>query len=126
MFYESGPRLAAALGDLTAGLSEREAAVCRELTKLHEEVRRGRVAYLAAAYAAAAEPKGEIVLVIGPPPENEGTSPASLDEMLRDALARGSVKDAVAEVATVTGEPRAEVYRRALALTRGERDGKEA
>ena len=67
VLFETGPRLAAALADLAEGLGPREAAVCRELTKLHEEVRRGDLAALAAHYEAADEPRGEIVLVIAPP-----------------------------------------------------------
>ena len=69
ILYETGPRLAAALADLAQGLGPREAAVCRELTKLHEEVRRGALAALAQDYATADEPRGEIVLVIAPPTE---------------------------------------------------------
>jgi 16S rRNA (cytidine1402-2'-O)-methyltransferase len=115
VLFESGPRLAGALADLAAGLGAREAAVCRELTKLHEEVRRGSLAELAAHYATAAEPRGEIVLVIGP-----AAAPApgggDVDALLRQALERLSVKEAVAEIAAVTGEPRREIYQRALAL----------
>src|SRR5271170_5426428 len=66
--FETGPRVAATLADLAAELGEkREAALCRELTKLHEEILRGDLATLAQAYAAVA-PRGEIVLVIAPPP----------------------------------------------------------
>lgn len=125
ILFETGPRLAEALDDLAAGLGPREAAVCRELTKLHEEVRRGTLDELAHAYADASAPKGEIVVAIAPPPDDERAQPADLDAMLRDALARASLKDAVAEVATITGEPRGEVYRRALALAKG-RDGENA
>src|SRR5580693_4047958 len=60
VLFETGPRLAAALADLAAGLGEREAAICRELTKLHEEVRRGTLAELASAYRELPEPRGEI------------------------------------------------------------------
>ena len=67
ILFESGPRLPAALADLAAGLAGREAAVCRELTKLHEEVRRGDLAELAQAYADGAETRGEIVIVVAPP-----------------------------------------------------------
>ncbi len=117
LLFETGPRLAAALADLAHGLGAREAAVCRELTKLHEEVRRGDLATLAAHYEAAGEPRGEIVLVIAPPAA-DNTEAADLDALLRRALKRLSVKEAVAEVATVTGRPRREVYRRALDLTK--------
>jgi 16S rRNA (cytidine1402-2'-O)-methyltransferase len=117
LLFETGPRLAAALADLAQGLGPREAAVCRELTKLHEEVRRGDLSALAAHYESAGEPRGEIVLVIAPPAA-ETTDAADLDALLRKALARVSVKEAVAEVAAVTGRPRREVYQRALALAK--------
>jgi 16S rRNA (cytidine1402-2'-O)-methyltransferase len=120
VLFESGPRLAAALADLAAVLGPRPAAVARELTKAHEEVRRGTLAELATAYAAA-EPKGEIVVVIGGPIEMPPEADA-LDAMLRDALARLSVKDATAEVAAAAGLPRREVYARALVLNRGDAD----
>jgi 16S rRNA (cytidine1402-2'-O)-methyltransferase len=117
LLFETGPRLAAALADLAEGLGPREAAVCRELTKLHEEVRRDDLTALAAHYEAADEPRGEIVLVIAPPAA-ETTDAADLDALLRKALARVSVKVAVAEVAAVTGRPRREVYQRALELAK--------
>jgi 16S rRNA (cytidine1402-2'-O)-methyltransferase len=120
VLFESGPRIAAALADLAAGLGAREAAVCRELTKLHEEVRRGELAALARDYTDGAETRGEFVVVIGPP-KDTAREPADIDALLRQALARLSVKEAVAEIAGVTGEPRREVYQRALALTK-ERD----
>ncbi len=115
VFYESGPRLAESLADLAAGLGPRPAAVCRELTKTFEEVRRGDLATLAAAYAGT-EPKGEIVLVVGPPLE-EAAGDADVDAALARALGESSLKDAVAAVTAVTGRPKREVYARALALT---------
>jgi len=115
VLFETGPRIAAALADLATGLGPREAAVCRELTKLYEEVRRGDLASLAAHYAASDEPRGEIVIVIAPPGA-PASDAADLDALLRQALGRVSVKDAVAEIAAVTGRPRREVYQRALAL----------
>ncbi len=119
VLFESGPRLASALADLAAGLGPRPAAICRELTKLHEEIRRGDLTGLAGDYAAGREIRGEIVIVVAPPADEE-TQAGDLDEMLRRALARVSVKDAVGEVALATGRPRREVYRRALEL---EKDG---
>jgi 16S rRNA (cytidine1402-2'-O)-methyltransferase len=115
VLFESGPRLAGALADLAQGLGPRAAAVCRELTKLHEEVRRGDLPALARHYAGDAETRGEIVIVIAPPAE-EALSAVDLDDLLRRALARVSVKDAVGEVAAATGRPRREVYQRALDL----------
>src|SRR6266511_4195130 len=115
VLFESGPRLAAALADLAAGLGPRDAAICRELTKLHEEVRRGDLATLARDYAVAAEPRGEIVIVVAPPDPQAATSDAAdLDALLRQALERVSLKEAVGEIAAVTGRPRREVYQRAL------------
>lgn len=123
LLFETGPRLADALADLADGLGQREAAVCRELTKLHEEVRRGDLAALAAHYETAGAPKGEIVLAISPPAE-QSTEDADVDALLRSALDRLSVKEAVSEIAAVTGRPRREVYSRALALAKDE-DGDE-
>jgi 16S rRNA (cytidine1402-2'-O)-methyltransferase len=119
VLFESGPRLAATLSDLAEGLKSRETAVCRELTKLHEEVRRGDLAALAHHYATADEPRGEIVLVIAPPVA-ERPDAADVDALLRHALARLSVKEAVGEIAAVTGRPRREVYQRALALSKAD------
>jgi 16S rRNA (cytidine1402-2'-O)-methyltransferase len=117
VLFESGPRIAGALADLAVGLGAREAAICRELTKLHEEVRRGDLAALARDYAGGAETRGEFVIVIAPPtPDTAETT--DIDTLLRQALARLSVKEAVAEIAAVTGEARREVYQRALALAK--------
>jgi 16S rRNA (cytidine1402-2'-O)-methyltransferase len=119
VLFETGPRLADALAALAEGLGARQAAVCRELTKLHEEVKRGDLAALARDYAATAEPRGEIVLVIAPPERPAGALDAGeLDALLQRALERLSVKAAVAEVAAVTGAPRRAVYQRALALSK--------
>jgi 16S rRNA (cytidine1402-2'-O)-methyltransferase len=123
ILFETGPRLAASLNDLAAGLGAREAAVCRELTKLHEEVRRGELAALARDYAAEPEPRGEMVIVVAPPAADERPDLGETDALLRTALARASVRDAVAEVATLTGQSRGEVYRRALALSKERSEG---
>jgi 16S rRNA (cytidine1402-2'-O)-methyltransferase len=119
VLFESGPRIASALADLAEGLGLREAAVCRELTKLYEEVRRDDLATLARDYAGSAETRGEFVIVIAPPDAQASvTDAADLDALLRQALTRLSVKEAVGEIATVTGHPRREVYQRALALAK--------
>jgi 16S rRNA (cytidine1402-2'-O)-methyltransferase len=122
VLFETGPRVAATLADLAARLGERDAALCRELTKLHEEVRRGDLGTLARG-ATADEPRGEIVLLIGPPPAAEQPSAADTDAMLRQALTRLSLKDAVGEVADATGLPRRDVYQRALALAKETSEG---
>jgi 16S rRNA (cytidine1402-2'-O)-methyltransferase len=122
VLFETGPRIAASLADLAAGLGAREAAIGRELTKLHEEVRRGVLPALAEHYAGEAEIRGEFVLVIAPPAEEETQASADdVDALIRAALARVSMKDAVAEVSAATGLPRRDVYQRALALAK-ERD----
>ena len=118
ILYEAGPRLARTLADLATGLGARDAAICRELTKLHEEVRRDDLARLAQVYAQGAETRGEIVIVVAPPEEGtDQPSAMEVDALLRRALERASVKDAVSEVAAATGRPRREIYQRALALT---------
>jgi 16S rRNA (cytidine1402-2'-O)-methyltransferase len=122
VLFESGPRLPAALADLASGLGERVAAVCRELTKLHEEVRRGDLSTLARDYAQGAETRGEIVIVVAPPAE-QAEDAGEVDVLLRQALARASLKDAVGEVALATGQPRRVVYQRALALSKESGDG---
>src|SRR5262249_32475646 len=117
VLFESGSRLGTTLADLADGLGPRAAAVCRELTKLHEDIRRGDLAALARHYAGDAETRGEIVVVVAPPETLEAATDATaLDTLLRNALARLSVKEAVGEIAAVTGRPRREVYQRALAI----------
>src|SRR5262249_15939344 len=120
VLFESGPRLAATLRDLSNGLGTRDAAVCRELTKLHEEIRRGDLGGLAQHYEHAGEKRGEIALVIAPAAHQATQAePAEIDDLLRVALARSSVKDAVAEVAMLTGQSRRELYRQAQARRGG-------
>jgi 16S rRNA (cytidine1402-2'-O)-methyltransferase len=117
VFFETGPRIAATLADLAAELGSREAAVCRELTKIHEEIRRGDLTALAQT-SAASEIRGEFVLVVAPPSEQPSADDADL--LLRKALARVSLKDAVGEVAVATGVSRRELYQRALVLAKEE------
>jgi 16S rRNA (cytidine1402-2'-O)-methyltransferase len=116
VIFESPRRLAATLAELASVFGARPAAIARELTKFYEEFRRGTLPELAARLAGEPDPKGEIVLVIGPPDEEEPMQPADIDALLAAALGRGSLKDAAAEIAAATGLPRREVYARALAL----------
>lgn len=116
VFYESGPRLAACLADIAAVLGCREVAVAREITKLHEEVRRGLAPALAGALAGEPAPRGEIVLMVGPPVA-EVASAEDIDALLQAALAEHPVKEAARLVAARTGESRSDLYRRALTLT---------
>jgi 16S rRNA (cytidine1402-2'-O)-methyltransferase len=120
VLFESGARIAATLADLAAALGGREASVCRELTKVHEEVRRGDLATLAQSYAQTGT-KGEIVIVVGPPTA-EHASATDTDALLRAALERVSLKDAVGEVALATGGSRRELYQRALTLVKRDAD----
>jgi len=118
VLFETGPRLTTTLADLVAGLGpNREAALCRELTKLHEEVKRGELARLAQT-CAGDELRGEIVIVIAAPQAPVQIGAAESEGLLRDALERLSLKDAVAEVAQITGRRRRELYQCALALNR--------
>jgi 16S rRNA (cytidine1402-2'-O)-methyltransferase len=115
IFYESTQRLAESLADMVERLGNRIAAVARELTKLHEEVRRGRLAELAEYYRARGSARGEAVVLVGAP-EPARPDAAEVDEMLRAALTQCSVRDAAAQVASETGLARGELYRRALSI----------
>lgn len=115
VFYESGPRLADSLAALAEGLGDREAAVAREITKLHEQCVTGSLTQLAERYAPA-RPKGEIVIVVGPPPQPEGASDAELDFALKEALQNLSPSRAAAEVAQLLNVSRKRAYARALEL----------
>jgi 16S rRNA (cytidine1402-2'-O)-methyltransferase len=116
VLFETGPRIAETLADLAKQFGARSAAICRELTKLHEEVRRGDLAALAKE-ATDAETRGEFVIVIEPP-DIDAEQPVDIDDLLRRAMTRVSVKDAVGEVAAATGRSKREVYQRALELTK--------
>lgn len=117
VLYEAPHRLAETLAALAAALGPRPAAVARELTKRFEEVRRGPLPDLAAHYAAEAA-RGEVCVVVGPPPP-ETTGESELDDRLREAMGRAglSLRDAAAAVAEATGLPRKRVYARALELS---------
>lgn len=121
VFFESPRRLAEMLADAAAVLGARPGAVARELTKFYETVRRGTLPELAAHYESEEEARGEIVVIIGPPGAADlVTSDEAIDERLRAAMAKVSLKEAVAQVAAETGQPRRKVYARALELTRDE------
>ena len=113
VFYESGPRLGDTLGSLRDVLGGRDAAVIREISKLHEETVTGTLAEVASRYASAA-PKGEIVIVVGPPPEADEATDEELDAALDAALKTLSPSRAAAEVSAGLGVPRKRAYARAL------------
>lgn len=119
VFYESGPRLAATLEALLEGLGDRPAGVGRELTKRFEEMVTGPLSDLAVRWADV-PPKGEIVVVVGPPLPAAAATADDLDSALQAALATMTVKDAARSVADTLGVPRAQAYARALAIRNGE------
>jgi 16S rRNA (cytidine1402-2'-O)-methyltransferase len=115
IFYESGPRLAATLATLAAGLGDREAAVAREISKTYEECVTGTLSTLAARYADA-PPRGEIVVIVAPPGEAPPPAEDDVDALLVDAIGRLSTGQAASEVAKATGLPRRDLYARAMAM----------
>jgi 16S rRNA (cytidine1402-2'-O)-methyltransferase len=115
IFFESAQRLPESLAAMTEVLGDRPAAVARELTKLHEEVRRGTLSELAAHYEKHGAPKGEVTLVVGPPLD-AAPDTARIDAALQSALAFMPVKAAAEMIAGLTGSSRKEIYARALEL----------
>ncbi|WP_411287763.1 16S rRNA (cytidine(1402)-2'-O)-methyltransferase [Phenylobacterium sp.] len=116
IFFEGGSRLAASLADMAAVLGDREAVVCRELTKLYETVVRGPLSELAADPQFTA-PRGELVILVAPGRETEASA-ADIDTALADALTRLRPAEAAGEVAKALGLPRRDLYRRAMELKR--------
>jgi 16S rRNA (cytidine1402-2'-O)-methyltransferase len=121
IFYEAPPRLAAALTDMSEILGPRPAAVVRELTKLHEEVRRAPLPELAEFYLREGPPRGEIVVVVGPPERVTLLAEDELDRRLETAVAELGVRDAATRLAAETGLPRRVLYHRALESRAGRR-----
>jgi 16S rRNA (cytidine1402-2'-O)-methyltransferase len=117
IIFESPRRLAASLSDMTEMLGARDIAVAREMTKLHEEVVRGDLADLAAHYADISAPKGEIVIVVGPPAAPPELTVEFLDARLTELLQSASVRDAASQLAAESGLARRDLYTRALLLS---------
>ncbi len=118
VMFESGNRVQDTLRDLADIMGGRDAAICREMTKMHEQVARGPLSELARG-AEAMETRGEFVLVVGPPQAGAQTMTRdALDDLLRSSLQRDSVKDAVAHAMELSGRPRREIYARALELAK--------
>jgi 16S rRNA (cytidine1402-2'-O)-methyltransferase len=118
IMFEGGSRVADTLADLAAAMGDRDGAVCRELTKLHEEVRRAPLRELAAA-AARLETRGEFVIVVGPPAaDSQRLSENEIDDILKAAMQSQSLKDAVTHAVELSGRPKREVYARALDLAK--------
>ena len=116
IFYETAPRLLKSLAAIAELWPDRQVAVARELTKLHEELRDGSAAQLIAHYTAH-PPKGEIVLMIGPP--GKAAMAADPDALLAEALESLAPSKAAAKVAKETGLDRQDLYKAALALKAG-------
>jgi len=114
IFFDTAPRLTKSLAAIAEVLPGREVAVARELTKLHEECRSGSPEELQAHYEAH-PPRGEIVLLVGPPPV-QAASNLDAEALLRDALATQKPSQAAAQVAKATGLDRKTLYARALEL----------
>jgi 16S rRNA (cytidine1402-2'-O)-methyltransferase len=117
IFFESPSRLGAAIADMADILGARDAAIARELTKRHEEIRRSPLDALARHYREVGPPRGEAVIVVGPPAAAPAPAEKDIESRLRALLAGHSVRDAVALLANETGVPRRTLYERALALT---------
>jgi 16S rRNA (cytidine1402-2'-O)-methyltransferase len=115
IFFESAQRLSESLAAMAEVLGDRPAVMARELTKLHEEVRRGLLSQLAAHYEKAGPPKGEVPLLVGPPPEVVADM-AKIDAALKAALPFMPVKAAAEMIAGLTDGSRKEIYARALEL----------
>lgn len=122
VFFESPHRLAESVEAMAQNFGPREAAVARELTKIHEEIRRGSLEELASHYATE-RTRGEIVIVVAPAPQPSGPIDLKrIDSLLQQALPFMPVKAAAAMIAEATSAARREVYDRALTII-GERDG---
>jgi len=121
IFYETASRLAATLADMVEVLGAREAAIAKELTKLHESVARGTPAELAAALDST-ELKGEFVVLVGPPaPAEAEVGDEAILSRLKQALQQESFRDAVRSVAEDFKVKRSRVYDLGLALERKDR-----
>jgi 16S rRNA (cytidine1402-2'-O)-methyltransferase len=122
VLYEAPHRAAETLADMATVLGDRDAALARELTKMHEEVVRGTLSELAARFAET-PPRGEVVIVAAPPGEAAAPTADDIETRLRQQIEGGSsLKDAAALIAAETGHPRRDVYALALRLFRGGND----
>jgi 16S rRNA (cytidine1402-2'-O)-methyltransferase len=123
IFYETASRLAATLADMAQVFGAREAAIAKELTKLHESVARGTPAELAATLDSPTEIKGELVVLVGPPAAGEAeVGDEAIVTRLKQALKEESFRDAVRSVAEDLKVKRSRVYDLGLTLERKDRD----
>ena len=115
--YETGPRIEESLKDIKKVLGDRPAAMAREISKLYEETRRGKISTLLDSIVEGGQPKGEIVLIIGENKQDTGASAETIEGQLKEALQQLSVRDAAEMVATATGKPKKAIYMLALKLS---------
>lgn len=120
VFFESPHRIVETLGDLDVALPGRGVVVTRELTKLHEEVLRGRASEIAAELAARPAVKGEITLLVGPPEQPEAVSEEELEQAITAALGMMPASKAASELARRFNMNRADIYQRILARKGGD------
>ena len=116
IFYESSERLESTLKEMKKIFGNRPAAVLRELTKLHEEVRRGSLNELYKFYSENTKPRGEIIIVVGPAENIEFITDKEIIDILKVRLKTLSLRDAVLEVAEITQQPRNKIYNFAIGL----------
>ena len=115
IFFETGPRIAACLKDMSGVLGERDVVLTRELTKRYEEARQGSFEDLIDSVKAE-PPRGELVLLIGPPKSGDRWSEEEVISALKVQIAELGVKRASAEIAAQCGWPKRDVYQLALKL----------
>lgn len=115
IYYESPKRLIGSLNDILTVFGNREVAVCRELTKMYEEITKDSVRNIIEHYEAKPSIKGEVVIIVAPPAKDQDVID-DLDDALNKALEKLSVREAVAAVTYMTGKKRKEVYKRALEI----------
>jgi 16S rRNA (cytidine1402-2'-O)-methyltransferase len=118
VFYESAKRLLITLDDMAKYLGDRPAAIARELTKRHEEVRRDTLSILSKHYHTVGAPKGEVVIFVSPPLKPPPLSDSDLDDLILKQLRTLSVRDTTAKIAFETETPKRRVYSRAIKLFR--------
>ena len=116
IFFESPHRLEESLAAMALALGDRQAAVCRELTKTFEEIRTGSLGELASHYADSGAPRGEIVVCVAPPAREAEPAAADVDEILTSLAAEMGASRAAAEAARLTGLKKADLYKRLLEL----------
>lgn len=116
VFFESPRRLDESLAAMRDELGDRAAAVCREMTKTFEEIRRGSLSALSQGYAGEATPKGEVVVCVAPPLAAEPAAGEDLDRLLLSLAAEMPASKAASEAARMTGARKPDLYRRLLEL----------